>query len=78
MLLQLAYLHFCYEELRIGHAPPFYSIEEIQKFFSGDNASKSAKVVFNRMLLPMLVARQKYGLIDAGYSALLPISAPPA
>src|SRR6266851_3068787 len=34
MLLQLAYLHFCYEELRIGHAPPFYSIEEVQKFFN--------------------------------------------
>lgn len=75
-LLQLAYLHFCYEELRIGHAPPFWSTEELQKFFTGNDVSKSAKVVFNRTLLPMLVARQKYGLIDAGYSAPLPISAP--
>lgn len=76
-LLQLAYLHFCYEELRIGHAPPFWSIEELQKAFSSDDVSRDAKVVFNRLVQPMLIARQKYGLIDAGYSAPLPILAPP-
>jgi hypothetical protein len=35
-LLQLAYLHFCYEELRIGHAPPFWPLIELQGFFEGD------------------------------------------
>ncbi|MET4425683.1 hypothetical protein [Bradyrhizobium sp. RT3a] len=72
-LLQIAYLHFCYEELRIGHAPPFWSSDELTKFFTGDDANKDAKVVFQRMVLPMLVARQKYGLIGAGYGAPLPI-----
>jgi hypothetical protein len=77
-VVQLAYLHFCYEELRIGHAPPFWSIEELQKVFSGDDVSKHAKIVFNRMVQPMLIARQKYGLVDAGYSAPLPMLAPPS
>jgi len=76
-VVQLAYLHFCYEELRIGHAPPFWSIEELQKVFSGDEVSKHAKIVFNRMVQPMLIARQKYGLIDSGYGAPLPMLVPP-
>jgi hypothetical protein len=76
-LFQLAYLHFCYEELRIGHAPPFWSIEEIDKFFTGDDSNKDARALFRRLVLPMLTARQKYGLIDAGYGAPLPISTRP-
>ena len=75
-LLQLAYLHFCYEELRIGHATPFWSTEELKKFFESDDVSKDAKAVFKRMLLPMLIAREKYGLIDAGFGTPLPISLP--
>jgi hypothetical protein len=75
-VLQLAYLHFCYEELRIGHAPPFWSIDELQRFFEGDRANKEAKVVFKRMLLPMIIARQKYGMPDMSYAPLLPILAP--
>lgn len=75
-LFQLAYIHFCYEELRIGHAPPFWPIDEVQKFFEGDNANKDAKAIFARMLLPMIIARRKYGMVDTNYGPPLSILAP--
>jgi tetratricopeptide (TPR) repeat protein len=66
-LIQLAYLHFCYEEVRIGHTPPLgISDEQIRKEF--DNAKDvSIREIYNQTLLPLLEARRKYGLQEKGY-----------
>jgi Flp pilus assembly protein TadD len=71
-LMHLAYLHFCFEEMRIGHAPPFLSLDQIEKVFTGPSMNKTTKAVFENMLLPMLLARQKYGLVDVGHTPSAP------
>jgi tetratricopeptide (TPR) repeat protein len=66
-LIQLAYLHFCYEEVRIGHTPPLgVSDEQIRKEFSSARKD-SVREIYNQTLLPLLEARRKYGLLEKGY-----------
>jgi tetratricopeptide (TPR) repeat protein len=72
-LMQLAYLHFCYEEIRIGHAPPFFSLDQIEKVFAEEKVNKTVKSVFENMVLPMVHARRKYGLVDVGYKSAAPV-----
>jgi hypothetical protein len=66
-LTQLAYLHFCYEEVRIGHAPPLgMSDEKINKEFSNAK-DPSVREIYTQTLLPLLEARRKYALQEKGY-----------
>jgi hypothetical protein len=72
-LMQLAYLHFCYEEIRIGHAPPFFSLDQLEKVFTEEKVDKTMKAVFENIVLPMVRARQMYGLVDVGYKSTAPL-----
>jgi hypothetical protein len=72
-LMHIAYLHFCYEELRIGHSPPFLTPEQLENVFTKGNISKVTKTVFERLVLPMLHAHRSYGLLDVGYTPDAPL-----
>jgi tetratricopeptide (TPR) repeat protein len=70
--MRLAYIHFCYEELRVGHSPPFLSTNQLEDIFLNRAMDKTTRAIFERLLLPMLLARRNYGLIDVEYSGSVP------